>query len=146
MAKRRKTDQEKVRTRCAYFDQAGNVYKISAAKLSRLCQRDSAEVLPKLANQRGRFMTLWVTYVGKVATAVNRVDGTVIHFGADGTVDREKFAEMESIAIESVLEGRDRPDGENVIPSAARFALKRFRWQPSQAQVSAALAVHGIRW
>ncbi len=142
---RSKTDEEKVRIRCAYFDEAGLAHKISSAKLSRLCHPDNEEVMPKLAGQRGKFMTLWVAYEGKVATAVRRVDGMVIDFAADGKVDREKFAEMESIAMESVWEGSDRPDGENVIPSAARFAFKRYRWEPSRDQVSAALLVHGIR-
>lgn len=145
MPRRNRDHKESVRIRCAYFDEAGKAHKISSAQLSRLCDRDNEEVMPKLAGQRGKFVTLWVAFEGKVATAVRRVDGMVIDFAADGKVDREKFATMDSIAMEYVWEGRDRPDGENVIPSAARFAYRQYQWKPTREDVQAALVVHGIR-
>jgi len=103
------------------------------------------EVVTELAGQRGKFVTMWIRYDGEVPVSVKRVDGMVLDFSPDGSIDREKYASMESIAMNYVWEGLERRDGENVVPSANRFAFKQYRWDPTDQEVLAALAANGIR-
>lgn len=133
-----------IRLRHVYFDDDGTIHPMSQARFDRIFDPHTREAIPKLANRRVRFLTLYVWFEDGLPLEVSRAEGSLVTFDHQGRRDVAD-ADRERRAAVGLLDQSHRPSTSGVISAAARFESAGFRWNPARADIEAAIVVHRLR-